>query len=171
MFLEWVKYNHETWKLLLDSGYNHYNIVKQFVTKFSLLCWLIRSYACSMWTQVPDKTLCLVVCKLFCFMFLEYSFFYSFSLYGNIFLTKRFFGSYVLSWARRFFSEPNICVFFRSHVYFRRKVCYLFTRIFVRFLKVFSCANSFLSCCPEGIFYSLIYVVSSVWERPKNMIL
>jgi hypothetical protein len=76
-----------------------------------------------------------------------------------------------LSWPRRFFFNQIFVSFFRSNIYFHRKVCYLFIRIFVRFLKGFSCANGFLSCCPEGIFYSLIYVVSSGWKRPKNMIL
>lgn len=95
-----------------------------------------------------------------------------FLLFRYVFLTKHVFRSYVLSWPRRFvFFEPNFCVSFRSHVYFRRKVCYLFYERFCRFLRVSSRADSFPSCCPKGIFYSLIYVVSSVWKRPKNMIL
>jgi hypothetical protein len=158
MFLEWVKYNHETWKLLLDSSYNHFNIVKQFVKIPSLLCWLIRSCACWMWTQVPDKTLCLVFCKLFCFwnVFLLFFTIRKHFSYETLFRKLRF----VLT--EKIFFEPNFCVFFRSNIYFRRMVCYFYMRIFVRFLKGFSCANGFLSCCPEGIFYSLIYVVFSV---------
>ena len=79
MFLELVKSNHEKGKLLLVFSYNHFNVVKQFVSKISVLCWLLCSRNCSVWTQVADKVFCIVICKLFCFLFLEYFCFYYFS--------------------------------------------------------------------------------------------
>lgn len=151
---------------LLDSSYNHFSIVKQFITKFSLLCWILRSCICSMCTQVPDKPLWLVFCKLFCFMFLEYSFL----LYRKHFSYETLFRKLRFVLNEKIFLSQIFVFFFRSHVYFRQKVCYLFYESFVWFLRVFLVRTVF-SRYPKGIFYSLIYVVSSVWKRPKDMIL
>jgi hypothetical protein len=148
MFLEWVKYSHETWKPYLTPVI----ITSVFSSSLSQNSRSFANFYVRVLVQCVHKyrtspcVLSFVNCFVLCFW--NILFYYT----GNIFLTKHFFGSYVLSWLRRFFFEPDFCVFSEVMFIFIESYVTCFMIVFYDFWNFFLVRTVFFRVIRKAYF-------------------